>query len=84
MEAAHRGPTDAINGAARNVGLTLEGLVHKESPGLHNHELVTLANMSRRLELFLRLSQGGVIFPGGDWHLGRNCSGSCHSTSPKK
>lgn len=65
MEAAHRGPTDAINGAARNVGLTLEGLVHKESPGLHNHELVTLANMSRRLELFLRLSQGGVIFPGG-------------------
>lgn len=65
MTAAHLGPTLAINGHARNVGLTLEGLVHRESPGSHNDELLTLANMSRRLELFLRLSQGGVIFPGG-------------------
>lgn len=65
MAAAHIGPTQSINGAARNIGLTLPGLVTKEPPGEHNHELLTVCNMARRLELFFRLCHAGFIFPGG-------------------
>ncbi|MFA5792328.1 MAG: LOG family protein [Candidatus Gracilibacteria bacterium] len=83
MEAAHVGPTRAINGNARNVGVTLEGLVHKEAPGVHNDELVTLFNMARRLGFFWRFDQGGVTFKGGIGSLEEIVSGFAILLHPK-
>lgn len=65
MQAAHEGPAEKLNGYSVGVGLTLESLLHRERPGEHNKNLLIVKEMARRIELFLRMNQGGVIYPGG-------------------
>lgn len=49
----------------RYVGLTEPGIIAAESPNPIVNELVTLPDIEKRLEAFVRLGHGIVVFPGG-------------------
>lgn len=65
MAAAHEGAREAVNGQVFNLGLAMPGLFVVEKPEDHNDDITTVADMSWRLQLFLRLAQGGIIKEGG-------------------
>ncbi len=49
----------------RFVGITEPGIIAAESPNPIVNRLVIMPNMERRLEAFVRLAHGVVVFPGG-------------------
>ena len=49
----------------RHVGLTEPGIIAAESPNPIVNELVILPDIEKRLEAFVRLGHGIVVFPGG-------------------
>jgi len=53
------------NGAARYLGLTEPGIITAEAPNPIVNELVILPDIEKRLEAFVRLGHGIIVFPGG-------------------
>ncbi|MEM8983058.1 MAG: nucleotide 5'-monophosphate nucleosidase PpnN [Pseudomonadota bacterium] len=49
----------------RYIGLTEPGIIAAESPNPIVNELVILPDMEKRLEAFVRVGHGIVVFPGG-------------------
>ncbi len=49
----------------RYIGLTEPGIIAAESPNPIVNELVILPDIEKRLEAFVRLGHGVIIFPGG-------------------
>jgi len=70
---AMKGPMKGANVAhakqrinnGRYIGLTEPGIIAAESPNPIVNELVILPDIEKRLEAFVRLSHGIIIFPGG-------------------
>lgn len=50
---------------ARYLGLTEPGIIAAEAPNPIVNELVIMPNIEQRLEAFVRLGHGFIIFPGG-------------------
>ncbi|WLQ12556.1 nucleotide 5'-monophosphate nucleosidase PpnN [Hahella aquimaris] len=51
--------------SGRYIGLTEPGIIAAESPNPIVNELVILPDIEKRLEAFVRLGHGIVVFPGG-------------------
>lgn len=51
--------------SGRYIGLTEPGIIAAESPNPIVNELVILPDIEKRLEAFVRLGHGVIIFPGG-------------------
>jgi predicted Rossmann-fold nucleotide-binding protein len=49
----------------RYIGITEPGIIAAESPNPTVNELVILPDIEKRLEAFVRLSHGIIVFPGG-------------------
>ncbi len=49
----------------RYIGLTEPGIIAAESPNPMVNELVILPDIEKRLEAFVRLGHGVIVFPGG-------------------
>ncbi|MCR8922582.1 nucleotide 5'-monophosphate nucleosidase PpnN [Dasania sp. GY-MA-18] len=49
----------------RYLGITEPGIIASESPNPTVNELVVLPDIEKRLEAFVRLSHGIIVFPGG-------------------
>lgn len=50
---------------ARYIGITEPGIIAAESPNPIVNELVIMPDIEKRLEAFVRLAHGIVVFPGG-------------------
>ncbi len=50
---------------ARYVGITEPGIIASESPNPIVNELVIMPDIEKRLEAFVRLGHGFIVFPGG-------------------
>jgi len=53
------------NKSARYLGLTEPGIITAEAPNPIVNELVILPDIEKRLEAFVRLGHGIIVFPGG-------------------
>jgi predicted Rossmann-fold nucleotide-binding protein len=53
------------SGKARYIGITEPGIIAAEAPNAVVNELVIMPDIEKRLEAFIRLGHGIVIFPGG-------------------
>src|SRR5258706_5478859 len=51
--------------SGRYLGLTEPGIIAAEPPNAIVNQLVILPDIEKRLEAFLRLAHGVVVFPGG-------------------
>ena len=65
MKGAAIGHNKQRIGRGRHVGLTEPGIIAAESPNPIVNELVILPDIEKRLEAFVRLGHGIVVFPGG-------------------
>jgi predicted Rossmann-fold nucleotide-binding protein len=65
MKGAAIGHAKQFNEKCRYVGISEPGIIAAESPNPIVNELVILPDIEKRLEAFLRLAHGIVIFPGG-------------------
>ena len=65
MKGAAIGHAKQFSGDSRFVGITEPGIIAAESPNPIVNELVILPDIEKRLEAFVRLAHGIVIFPGG-------------------
>ncbi len=65
MKGAAIGHAKQFNEKRRYVGVSEPGIIAAESPNPLVNELVILPDIEKRLEAFLRLAHGIVIFPGG-------------------
>jgi len=65
MKGATIGQAKQANKAGRFVGISEPGIIAAESPNPLVNELVILPDIEKRLEAFLRLAHGVVVFPGG-------------------
>jgi predicted Rossmann-fold nucleotide-binding protein len=65
MKGATIGHGKQLNKSSRYVGISEPGIIAAESPNPLVNELVILPDIEKRLEAFVRLAHGVVIFPGG-------------------
>lgn len=65
MKGAAIGHAKQINSTCRFVGISEPGIIAAESPNPIVNELVILPDIEKRLEAFVRLAHGIVVFPGG-------------------
>jgi predicted Rossmann-fold nucleotide-binding protein len=65
MKGAAIGHAKQFNEKRRYVGVSEPGIIAAESPNPLVNELVILPDIEKRLEAFLRLAHGIVVFPGG-------------------
>lgn len=65
MKGAAIGHAKQRIGGGRYIGLTEPGIIASEPPNPIVNELVILPDIEKRLEAFVRLGHGIVIFPGG-------------------
>ncbi len=65
MKGATIGHAKQFNKQSRYVGISEPGIIAAESPNPLVNELVILPDIEKRLEAFVRLAHGVVIFPGG-------------------
>ena len=65
MKGAHIGHSKQRNRNGRYVGLTEPGIIAAESPNPIANQLVVMPDMEKRLEAFVRIGHGIVVFPGG-------------------
>jgi predicted Rossmann-fold nucleotide-binding protein len=49
----------------RYIGITEPGIIASESPNAIVNELIIMPDIEKRLEAFLRLGHGVIVFPGG-------------------
>ncbi len=65
MKGATIGHGKQLNKKSRFVGISEPGIIAAESPNPLVNELVILPDIEKRLEAFVRLAHGVVVFPGG-------------------
>ena len=65
MKGATIGHAKQRNPSGRYLGLTEPGIIAAEPPNPIVNELVILPDIEKRLEAFVRISHGIIIFPGG-------------------
>jgi predicted Rossmann-fold nucleotide-binding protein len=65
MKGATIGHAKQRSGIGRYIGLTEPGIIAAESPNPIVNDLVILPDIEKRLEAFVRLGHGIVVFPGG-------------------
>jgi predicted Rossmann-fold nucleotide-binding protein len=65
MKGAAIGHAKQLNKHSRFIGISEPGIIAAESPNAIVNELVILPDIEKRLEAFVRLAHGIVIFPGG-------------------
>ncbi|MRI34995.1 LOG family protein [Endozoicomonas sp. OPT23] len=65
MKGAYIGHAKQRIAKGRFIGLTEPGIIAAESPNPIVNELVILPDIEKRLEAFVRLGHGIVVFPGG-------------------
>jgi len=65
MKGAAIGHAKQCNRESRFVGISEPGIIAAESPNAIVNELVILPDIEKRLEAFVRLAHGIIIFPGG-------------------
>jgi predicted Rossmann-fold nucleotide-binding protein len=65
MKGATIGHAKQFNKVGRFVGISEPGIIAAESPNPLVNELVILPDIEKRLEAFVRLAHGVVVFPGG-------------------
>ncbi len=65
MKGAHIAHAKQRINDGRYIGLTEPGIIAAESPNPIVNELVILPDIEKRLEAFVRLGHGVIIFPGG-------------------
>lgn len=65
MKGATIGHAKQRSGAGRYLGLTEPGIIAAESPNPIVNKLVILPDIEKRLEAFVRIGHGIVVFPGG-------------------
>ena len=65
MKGATIGHAKQRNGSGRYWGLTEPGIIAAESPNPIVNNLVILPDIEKRLEAFVRVGHGIVVFPGG-------------------
>jgi predicted Rossmann-fold nucleotide-binding protein len=65
MKGATIGHAKQRIGNGRYIGLTEPGIIAAEPPNAIVNQLVIMPDIEKRLEAFLRLAHGVVIFPGG-------------------
>lgn len=65
MKGATIGHAKQRIGSGRYIGLTEPGIIASEPPNPIVNELVILPDIEKRLEAFVRIGHGVVIFPGG-------------------
>lgn len=65
MKGAAIGHAKQFNEDCRYVGISEPGIIAAESPNPIVNELVILPDIEKRLEAFVRLAHGIIVFPGG-------------------
>jgi predicted Rossmann-fold nucleotide-binding protein len=65
MKGATIGHAKQRSGQGRYIGLTEPGIIAAESPNPIVNQLVIMPDIEKRLESFVRLGHGFVVFPGG-------------------
>ncbi|APR68118.1 LOG family protein [Thalassolituus oleivorans] len=65
MKGATIGHAKQHNRSGRYIGITEPGIIAAEAPNPIVNELVILPDIEKRLEAFIRLAHGIIIFPGG-------------------
>lgn len=65
MKGAVLGHGKQRNGDCRYIGLTEPSIIAAEAPNAIVNELAIMPDIEKRLEAFLRLGHGIIIFPGG-------------------
>jgi hypothetical protein len=65
MKGATIGHAKQRIGSGRYVGITEPGIIAAESPNPIVNSLVIMPDMEKRLEAFVRLGHGIIVFPGG-------------------
>lgn len=65
MKGATIGHAKQRSGLGRYIGLTEPGIIAAESPNPIVNKLVILPDIEKRLEAFVRLGHGFIVFPGG-------------------
>jgi predicted Rossmann-fold nucleotide-binding protein len=65
MKGATIGHAKQRNASGRYIGLTEPGIIAAEPPNAIVNQLVVMPDIEKRLEAFVRLAHGVVIFPGG-------------------
>ena len=65
MKGATFGHAKQRNGTGRYIGLTEPSIIAAEPPNTIVNELVIMPDIEKRLEAFVRMSHGLIIFPGG-------------------
>jgi predicted Rossmann-fold nucleotide-binding protein len=65
MKGATIGHAKQRNYSGRYIGLTEPGIIAAEPPNAIVNQLVIMPDIEKRLEAFVRLAHGVVVFPGG-------------------
>ena len=65
MKGATIGHAKQRIGTGRYIGLTEPGIIAAEPPNAIVNQLVIMPDIEKRLEAFVRLAHGVVVFPGG-------------------
>ena len=65
MKGATIGHAKQRSGVGRYIGLTEPGIIAAESPNPIVNKLIIMPDIEKRLEAFVRLGHGIVVFPGG-------------------
>ncbi|GAB5451297.1 MAG: nucleotide 5'-monophosphate nucleosidase PpnN [Halioglobus sp.] len=65
MKGAAIGHAKQLNTERRYIGISEPGIITAESPNPIVNELVIMPDIEKRLEAFVRLAHGIVVFPGG-------------------
>lgn len=65
MKGATIGHAKQRSGSGRYIGITEPGIIAAESPNPIVNKLVIMPDIEKRLEAFVRLGHGFVVFPGG-------------------
>ena len=68
----------------RYIGITEPGIIATEAPNPIVNELVILPDIEKRLESFVRLAHGIIIFSRRPWHLGRTAVFIGYPAAPRK
>jgi len=65
MKGAHVGHAKQRITSARYIGISEPGIIASEAPNAIVNELIIMPDIEKRLEAFVRLGHGIVVFPGG-------------------
>jgi len=65
MKGAHIAHAKQRQDSARYIGISEPGIIASEAPNAIVNELIIMPDIEKRLEAFVRLGHGIVVFPGG-------------------